>query len=67
MLFKGTKFHHICIATNDSVVLGVARSSSRFYMATITSYEVPKHLAYPVDADFIGVTPHFENSDADVE
>jgi hypothetical protein len=36
-------------------------------MATMTSYEDPKDLAYHVDPKFIGVTPLFESSDADVE
>lgn len=51
----------------DNLRLTFARSSSRFYMATMTSYETPKDLAYPTDTDFIGITPLFESSDADVE
>ncbi|KAI9859674.1 MAG: hypothetical protein M1813_006605 [Trichoglossum hirsutum] len=36
-------------------------------MATITSHISPTNTAYPVDTDFIGVTPLFESDDTDVD
>ena len=51
----------------DNMRLTFARSSSRFCMATMTSYKAPERFQYPVDTDFIGVTPLFESSNADVE
>jgi hypothetical protein len=51
----------------DPLCLTLARSSPGYRMATITSHIYPTNTAYPVDTDFIGVTPLFESDDTDVE
>lgn len=55
-----------CFRGEDNLHLTFARSSDRFSMATITSYEAPE-LKYPIDTGFIGVTPLFDSSKAAVE
>jgi len=50
-----------------SLRLTLTPSSAKHCTATFVSSEHPKHLEYPVDSKFIGITPLFGKANAAVE
>lgn len=52
---------------SSSLHLTLARSFGEYQTATFMSTSIPRNLEYPVDSEFIGVTPLFEPEDAVIE
>lgn len=47
--------------------LTLVRSSPRYCMATLNSYEIPASFPYPVDDTFLGITPFAGSKESTVE
>ncbi|VUC35844.1 unnamed protein product [Clonostachys rosea] len=47
--------------------LTLARSFEQYQTATFVSTTVPNNLKYPIDKEFIGITPLFEPDDAEID
>ena len=47
--------------------LTLVRSSRRYCMATLNSYEIPAGFPYPVDDNFLGITPFAGSEESTVE
>ncbi|CAG9985295.1 unnamed protein product, partial [Clonostachys byssicola] len=52
---------------SSNLHLTLARSFGEYQTATFMSTSIPRNLEYPVDAEFIGITPLFEPKDAKID
>ncbi|VUC34820.1 unnamed protein product [Clonostachys rosea] len=50
-----------------SLPLTLARSFGQYRTATFVSTNTPKNLEYPIDTNFVGITPLYETKDATVD